>query len=149
MNPWLSLLGNVASGGLLGLVGQGVSGWLHIKQVQAETTAQCQLIEAQKGLAAETASAAAFAASQQAETATAANVSPWAANIKTLWRPALTLLLLVLSSVIYFNSQEATREQIASDIVTATTACIFWWFGSRYQDALRASAIGGSSVKGK
>lgn len=134
---WASLLGNVASGGVLGLVGQLATGWLHIKEKAQANAHELALIEAQKGLATEQASAAAFAASQSAEAATAGNVSPWAANIKTLWRPALTLLLLVLTTGIYFSAAPEVRAEISGDVVTATTACIFWWFGSRYQDGLR------------
>jgi hypothetical protein len=134
---WATLLGNVASGGILGLVGQLATGWMHLKEKAVHNAHELAMIDAQKGLAVETASASAFAASQQAETATAANVSPWAANIKTLWRPALTLLLLILTACIYFSSSPESRSEIAGNIVTATTGCIFWWFGSRYQAALR------------
>lgn len=134
---WASLLGNVASGGVLGLVGQLATGWLHLKEKAQENAHELALIEAQKGLAVEQANATAFAASQQAEATTAANVSPWAANIKTLWRPALTLLLLILTAGIYYSAAADVRAEISGDIVTATTACIFWWFGSRYQDGLR------------
>lgn len=140
MSGWASVLGNVASGGLLGLLGQVATGFMHAYQVREETKAQVMLLEAQQRVATEQAAGVAFAASQQAETATQTNVSPWAANIKTLWRPALTLLLLALSTVIYFQSPEVTRADIAGNIVTATTACIFWWFGSRYQTQLRNAA---------
>lgn len=136
---WASLIGNIASGGLLGLVGQLAVGWMSMKEKAQANAHELALMEAQRATATEVAAGKSFDASQVAETSTAAGISTWAANIKTLWRPALTLLLLALTSFIYFTASAEVRTEISGEIVTATTACVFWWFGSRQQRHLRAS----------
>ncbi len=138
---WLSLLGNVASGGLFGLVGQLATGFLHLRERAQENAHELAMIEARKGLAVEAASATAFAESQRAEAATNGNtVPPWAAAVKTLWRPFLSLLLLTLTWRIYETATPEVRDRISGDLVTVTSACVFWWFGSRYQAALREAS---------
>ena len=138
MSGFLEILGNVASGGVLGLVGQLATGWMHLKEKAQDNAFQLAMMDKQAESAKETAASVAFGASQAAEAQTnTGGVYPWAQTVKTLWRPFLTLLLLVLTTVVYFRSDPVAQSQIASAVVTASDACVFWWFGSRYQASLK------------
>ena len=72
----------------------------------------------------------AFTASQQAATVPA-NVSTWTANIITLFRPGITLLLLVLVTVVFFNVSEIKQADMVDEVQFAAFNCIGWWFGDR------------------
>ena len=72
----------------------------------------------------------AFTASQQAATPPA-NVSPWAANLITLFRPFITITLVLIATVIYFYSTTEAQSSTADQLNFAAFNCIGWWFGDR------------------
>lgn len=58
--------------------------------------------------------------------------SQWVTNILRLVRPALTLLLIGLTGLVFFALySDEDRRRIVEMLVYATTAAIVWWFGSR------------------
>jgi hypothetical protein len=72
----------------------------------------------------------AFTASQQAATPPA-NISVWAANVITLFRPAITFLLLVLVTIIFFNVAALKQADMVDEVQFCAFNCIGWWFGDR------------------
>ena len=57
--------------------------------------------------------------------------SQWAINILRLFRPCLTLLLVGIVFVIYFNSQANMREAITLSLIELSATALTWWFGDR------------------
>ena len=58
--------------------------------------------------------------------------SLWVVNILRLVRPMLTLLLIGLTGLVFFELySDEDRRRIVAMLVYATTAAIIWWFGSR------------------
>ena len=78
----------------------------------------------------EEAKAMAEIASQQAATPSA-NISPWAANVITLFRPVITLLLLVLVTIVFFRVTAGEQAEMIDEIQFCAFNCIGWWFGDR------------------
>ena len=59
------------------------------------------------------------------------NVPPVIAGILSLWRPFLTAALIAYSLYVYPTSDEVTKTFIVDSYVTAGSAAVLWWFGSR------------------
>ncbi|MBU0724378.1 MAG: hypothetical protein KJ904_08675 [Alphaproteobacteria bacterium] len=58
--------------------------------------------------------------------------SLWVVNILRLVRPGLTLMLLGLTAVVFFQLySDEDRRRIVEMLIYATTAAVIWWFGSR------------------
>ena len=58
--------------------------------------------------------------------------SLWVVNILRLVRPMLTLLLIGLTGLVFFELySDEDRRRIVEMLVYATTASVIWWFGSR------------------
>ncbi|KZD12163.1 hypothetical protein [Oceanibaculum pacificum] len=58
--------------------------------------------------------------------------SQWVVNLLRLVRPALTLLLIGLTGLVFFQLYtDADRSRIVEMLIYATTAAIVWWFGAR------------------
>jgi hypothetical protein len=72
----------------------------------------------------------AFTASQQSATPPD-NISPWAANTITLFRPVITLLLLVLVTIVFFRVTVSEQADMIDEIQFCAFNCIGWWFGDR------------------
>lgn len=140
-----SALANVASGGILGLVGTAFSGvlsYFQAKQAHAQKMEEMQLeaqvsaaqAAGQVAVAREQGAAMAFTASQQAEASIGASY-PWVNAIRALVRPLLTLLYLGLTAVVFFYASDAeTKKFVIDNIVYTGTGCTVWWFGSRQLD---------------
>ncbi|MCY4324686.1 MAG: hypothetical protein OXC81_01510, partial [Betaproteobacteria bacterium] len=61
-------------------------------------------------------------------------ISTWVANIKSLFRPFLTLLLLGLSGAIIFELGPVDKPELlryAEQIIFTSCTAISWWFGDR------------------
>jgi len=65
--------------------------------------------------------------------------SPWVINLgelvdcfRSVTRPALTWLLLVVLLVVYFESDQPTQKMMADQITFGSFTALSWWFGSRY-----------------
>ncbi len=149
---WTDILGNVASGGLLGLLGTGVNftlGYFQRKQEHAQRVESLKLegeLAAAKtagdvAVARETGAAQAFTASVESEARLPRSYA-WVDAVRGLTRPFLTLFLLVLTWIIFYSADEATRAYIAQNIVVTSVASVTWWFGQRQLD--RASLTFGN-----
>lgn len=159
---WTDILGNVASGGLLGLLGTGVNfalGYFQRKQEHAQRIESLRLegeLNAAKtagdvAVAREQGAAGAFVASQQAE----ANIGrsyKWVEAVRALTRPGLTLLLVLLATILRYSADEATRAYIDQNIIVTAVAAVTWWFGQRQLDRQTTSwgnKTAGASVSSK
>jgi hypothetical protein len=135
---WTDIIGNVASGGLLGLVGNVASfgmNWFKSKQEFEHQTKMLQLQSEAKtaeaasaiAVAREQGAAAAFTASIQAE-GLISGEHKWAKTFRAITRPGLTWAGLVSSIICGLFS-------IENDLVMATNIytgmMISWWFGQR------------------
>jgi hypothetical protein len=69
-------------------------------------------------------------ASQQAATPPA-NTSDWAANLITLFRPFITLLLLILVTIVFFRVTASEQAEMIDEIQFCAFNCVGWWFGDR------------------
>jgi hypothetical protein len=162
---WTDILGNVASGGLLGLLGTGVNfvlGYFKQKQEHAqrlewardnrETLAlEGQLVAARTAgdlaVAREKGASDAFTASQRADAAYGSGKSyKWVSAVRELTRPGLTVLLVVLTAIMRYSADPATRAYIDQNIVVTAVAAVTWWFGQRQLD--RSSMSWGNQAAG-
>lgn len=160
----LGLLANAASGGVFGLLGSliGVGAkWLQEKQRQSwqrevwqqearlqemQMRARAQETEQELAIAAAETDAAVRQASYR-HAMPARSESPWAANLRTAFRPLLTTALVVCTVVIFFRLMDELHQGAAltfagidagdlvayivySTVFAATTA-VTWWFGDR------------------
>ena len=60
--------------------------------------------------------------------------SMWVANIRSLVRPCLTVLLWILVGIIWFSTspeEKELRSQIVNNIVYCAVAATIWWYGIR------------------
>jgi hypothetical protein len=159
---WTDILGNVASGGLLGLLGTGVNfalGYFQRKQEHAQRIESLRLegeLNAAKtagdvAVAREQGAAGAFVASQQAE----ANIGrsyKWVEAVRALTRPGLTLLLVILATILRYSADAATKAYIDQNIIVTAVAAVTWWFGQRQLDRSTTSwgnKTAGASVSSK
>lgn len=160
---WAEIVGNVASGGLLGMLSNVVTfgmswfqrkqahdfamaeGELEMKTTRLQAEADAARTAGEVAVARERGAADAFTASQQAEQSIGATYL-WVNAVRALTRPGLTVLLLVLTAIIYAYSETGTREFIAQNIVVTSTAAVIWWFGSRQLD--KSSMSWGNATAG-
>lgn len=138
MSGFFSLLSSVASGGVLGLLGQGLVGWLEIYRADKESARKIAEMRALAEIKTEEAAWNAFAASQKASEAPA-NVPAWCAAIITLFRPALTLLFFGLAAYAFATASADVRASMISEVNACAFGLAYWWFGSRYQSRLRST----------
>ena len=141
----ISLGLDAAAGGVFGIVGTAlgrVAGiyerrdkheherakWLHEYKLHAlNIKARAQESEFEMEMAAQAGSWAGLEASINAE-ASIGVASKWVTNVLRLVRPALTLLLWLITAGIFLQTQ---NEEIAEAAVFAATAATLWWFGDR------------------
>lgn len=148
------LLGDAASGGLLGLGGSlatGVLGYFREKEaakaaLEAKKADNSHEVEMARinGAAAEAQRVgefaieqmkqqyAAFMASIADQTAATARVSPWAADVLALFRPGLTTML--VGGTICAIGFKWNGAEITGDLVQLTAVAVAWWFGDRAKD---------------
>lgn len=151
---WFGLAASAAGGGLFGVIGTTlgrIAGYFEQKQQNAfeqlrwahdisvlrlkmeadEASAQAgQTLETLRG------SWAGLAASHAAEAAIPGSY-PFVNAVRALTRPALTLLLWVITALVFFNVDTALRERVVETAVFAATAATLWWFGDRTGPASR------------
>lgn len=139
---WTSILtGGV--GGLLGVVGNVANTILAMKQQKQQNDyniamlplqldADLQRGKAQVAIAVEQGAGAAFTASQEADKLDGRE-SPWAANVKAMMRPTLTLLLCFAVVAIFFSGKASDdmKTYIIQNVVTDASMAIAWYFGAR------------------
>jgi len=124
------LVSNALGGGALGVLLRIGNGFFEEFKAGRDHARKLEEAKVLAGIAADAAAWAAFTASQQAATVPA-NVSPWCANVITLFRPFITLTLVVIATSVYFRSAGLDRAPMVEQINFAAFNCVGWWFGDR------------------
>ena len=161
-------LASAASGGLFGLLGSliGVGAkWLQERQRQAwerakwdheDTMLRLQMearaaeTEQELVIVSQQGSWASMEASHQADVAVSANVHAWVNDVRSLFRPALTIGLVVLCYVVFHDLMNAlaNRDSLLGAILAeaevkdlvrymvysvffAGSTSVVWWYGDR------------------
>lgn len=138
---WTNILGSVASGGVLGLLGNAISFGLNYFKAKQEHQQRMDLLKLEAevqsakvagdiAVAREQGAANAFTASIQAEGAIKGE-HRWAITFRAITRPGLTWLGLLAS--ILFGSFACTND-FAQSVDVYTGMMISWWFGQRAID---------------
>ncbi|OZB12443.1 MAG: hypothetical protein B7X55_14480 [Rhodobacterales bacterium 34-62-10] len=150
MSDIIGLAASAAGGGVFGLIGtvigrvaglierrqdntQERARWVHdaamqearMREMAAATEAQIKLADAAgawRGLA----------ASMEAE-ASIGESYKWVNAVRALTRPLLTLLLWVITGLVYLGASAEVRVGIVETATFAATAATLWWFGDRGQ----------------
>jgi hypothetical protein len=126
----LDLLTNALGGGALGVLLRIGNGFFENYKAGQDHKRKLEEAKAMAEIASDKAKWDAFTASQQAATPPA-NTSAWAANLITLFRPLITLLLLVLVTIVFFRVTELEQAEMIDEIQFCAFNCIGWWFGDR------------------
>jgi hypothetical protein len=126
----LDLLTNALGGGALGVLLRIGNGFFENYKAGQDHKRKLEEARVMAEIAANKAQWDAFTASQQAATPPA-NISTWAANVITLFRPAITFLLLVLVTIVFFRVTETEQAEMIDEIQFCAFNCIGWWFGDR------------------
>jgi hypothetical protein len=146
---WSAIVGNVASGGLLGLVGSiastGIAIWQTREQRKAkreEAELEMKRMELAGRIDLEKATASLretetramssnFDASQAAD-ANAHGASDFVADFKAMTRHVVVYLLIVLTGIIYFvKASPELQATICGVIVQLATMAVSWLYGQR------------------
>lgn len=150
MSDIIGLAASAAGGGVFGLIGtvigrvaglierrqdntQERARWAHdaamqearMREMAAATEAQIKLADASgawRGLA----------ASMEAE-ASIGDSYKWVNAVRALTRPLLTLLLWIITGLVYLGASAEARVGIVETATFAATAATLWWFGDRGQ----------------
>jgi len=126
----LDLLTNALGGGALGVILRIGNGFFENYKAGQDHKRELEKAKAMAEIAADKAQWEAFTASQNAAIAPA-NTAPWAANVLTLFRPAITLLLLILVTIVFFNVPAFEQADMVDEVQFAAFNCVGWWFGDR------------------
>jgi hypothetical protein len=126
----LDLLTNALGGGALGVLLRIGNGFFENYKAGQDHKRKLEEAKAMAEIASDKAKWDAFTASQQAATPPA-NTSAWAANLITLFRPLITLLLLVLVTIVFFRVTALEQAEMIDEIQFCAFNCIGWWFGDR------------------
>ena len=126
----LDLFTNALGGGALGVILRIGNGFFENYKAGQDHKRKLEEAKAMAEIASDKAKWDAFTASQQAATPSA-NISPWTANIITLFRPAITLILLVLVAVVFFRVTAGEQAEMIDEIQFCAFNCVGWWFGDR------------------
>jgi hypothetical protein len=126
----LDLFSNALGGGALGVLLRIGNGFFENYKAGQDHKRKLEEAKAMAEIASNKAQWDAFTASQQAATVPS-NVSQWTANIITLFRPAITLLLLILVAIVFFRVTASDQADMIDQIQFCAFNCIGWWFGDR------------------
>ena len=126
----LDLITNALGGGALGVLLRIGNGFFENYKAGQDHKRKLEEAKAMAEIASDKAKWDAFTASQQSATPPD-NISPWAANTITLFRPVITLLLLVLVTIVFFRVTVAEQADMIDEIQFCAFNCIGWWFGDR------------------
>ena len=126
----LELITNALGGGALGVLMRIGNGLFENYKAAQDHKRKLEEAKVMSEIAANKSAWDAFTASQHAAIPPA-NVSSWAANVITLFRPFITLLLLVLVSIVFFRVTPTEQATMVEQIQFCAFNCIGWWFGDR------------------
>ncbi|MBF34334.1 MAG: hypothetical protein CME85_04430 [Henriciella sp.] len=148
MDPITGVAASAAGGGLFGLIGTAlgrVAGYFETRQrlrheterwghetrlLELQREARAEETEAELALAETSGRWAGLEASMAAEAAIGESY-PWVNAVRGITRPGLTLLLWVISAMIWLGADAAERAAITETATFAATAATLWWFGDR------------------
>ena len=57
----------------------------------------------------------------------------WVVTLLRLIRPLLTLSLIALTGILFFQLGEEGQDSIATQVIFLTGMAVSWWFGDRYK----------------
>jgi hypothetical protein len=126
----LDLITNALGGGALGVLLRIGNGFFDNYKSAQEHKRKLEEARVMAEIASDKAKWDAFTASQQAATPPD-NISPWAANTITLFRPFITLLLLILVTIVFFRVTASEQAEMIDEIQFCAFNCVGWWFGDR------------------
>jgi hypothetical protein len=126
----LDLITNALGGGALGVLLRIGNGFFENYKAGQDHKRKLEEAKAMAEIASDKAKWDAFTASQQAATPPA-NTSAWAANLITLFRPFITLLLLILVTIVFFRVTALEQAEMIDEIQFCAFNCVGWWFGDR------------------
>lgn len=148
MADLIGLAASAAGGGIFGLLGtvigriagfferqqdqaQERARWQHEKDfAELQLRARAEALAAEHRLADTSGAWAGLSASMQAE-ASIGESYRWVAAVRALTRPLLTLLLWLITGLVYLGAEAAARASIIETATFAATAATLWWFGDR------------------
>ncbi len=148
MFEFAGLAASAAGGGLFGLIGTLIgrlagfferrqdhaherARWVHeTKLLELHQAAQREETENEIQLADTHGTWAGLAASVEAEAAIGITY-PWVNAVRALTRPALTLLLWIITGLVFLGASAGERAGIIETATFAATAATLWWFGDR------------------
>lgn len=144
----VGLAASAAGGGVFGLIGTvigRIAGVVERRQENAQEQArwkhEAALMELQmkqraselsgQESLAQTAGAWQGLAASMAAEASIGDSYRWVNAVRALTRPLLTLLLWLITSLVYFGAAAEARADIVDTATFAATAATLWWFGDR------------------
>jgi len=148
MAELIGLAASAAGGGVFGLLGTMIgraAGYFEQRQSQAherarwqheahlaglELQARREESEAAERLAETSGRWQGLAASMQAEASIGESYA-WVNAVRALTRPVLTLLLWLITWLVFLASPETEQAKIVETATFAATAATLWWFGDR------------------
>jgi hypothetical protein len=133
----IGLAASAAGGGVFGLVGTvigRIAGVVERRQDNAQERARWQHEAALMTLQVQAREAElawqGLAASMAAEAAIGDSYK-WLNAVRALTRPLLTLLLWLITILVYFGASAEAKASIVETATFAATAATLWWFGDR------------------
>lgn len=144
----IGLAASAAGGGIFGLIGtvigrvaglverrqdnqQERARWAHEKDIaELQMRARAEALAAEAQLVDTAGSWAGLTASMQAEAAIGASYR-WVEAVRALTRPLLTLLLWIITGLVFLGAAAEARAAIVETTTFAATAATLWWFGDR------------------
>ena len=134
----LEWLASAMGGGAAGILLRIGNGFFEEFRAGREHTRKLEEAKVMAGIAADKAAWDAFIASQNASAAPSSTPG-WAGAVITLFRPAITLLLLLLVAVVFFQVTKTDQASMISEIQFAAFNAIGWWFGDRMAVRMKKS----------
>ena len=159
MGHSMELIASILGGPIVGLIGSGVSAFFKEREHKAaleekkvdqahelvlldkHAAVRGQELENERAIAEVDAVARQVVASYQNDAA----VLPahgWVADVKALFRPFITMMLVALSAAIYFtfdpmNGLNPLQERIIASMLFLTEVAVTWWFADRARASSR------------
>lgn len=139
MSIWSELLFNAGTGGLFGLFGSIATSVIRIWEKRQDNKFALEMLDKQAASAEALAAWGAFSASQLSSASDMNDkVSPWAANLRAVTRPFLTIGLVLCSFISFFLIDEPyLRIEVIQSFMMLAGTSVAWWFGSRMTTLIR------------
>jgi hypothetical protein len=144
----LDLLATVLTGGATGIIGSVLGKafsfldyWVEEKKADGEHARTLELLNLQNKIGAEenerelamaeAAAAVNLRTSSYGHDSSLGTGSAWVVDILRLVRPVLTVMLIILVAVIYFDSPAGEQATIIASVIYLCSSAVTWWFGDR------------------